>query len=420
VNISVASQKTTQPMPGMTLILNSGSSSLKFKLFDMPAERELAWGMVERIGERRNRARLVCNTPHEHCAREVTCADHTQALRLILEGLAHTPHRCDDIRLAGHRLVHGKDLFTGPTLIDTRALARMAAIQDLAPLHMPPALDVVRASMAMLPRALQVACFDTTFHLSMPAHTYRYAVPQEWYSDHGVRRFGFHGLSHHYVTVCASQRLGIPLEELKLITAHLGNGASITAFERGRVLDTSMGFTPLEGLIMGTRAGYLDPAVLAHVQRRTGLSLEEMIEILNTRSGLAAISGLSRDLRTIMAARAEGHADAALAVEMYVHTLRKYVGAYAFALRGVHAVVFTGGVGENAFEIREWVLDGLEEMGLILDDGANRQTVNGRAGRISADHSRIQVLIIPTDEERMIARQASQLATSACESHSNA
>ena len=386
------------------LICNSGSSSLKIKLLEMPGERELSRGLVERIGDGQAPARLVYAYPGEKCnSRELACADHRQALALLLDILG-----CADVFLVGHRLVHGGHLFAGATVVDDRSLAQMETLWELAPLHMPPALAVVRACRELLPGARQVACFDTSFYLSMPAKSYLYAVPRDWYTEHGVRRFGFHGLSHHYVTLAAADMLGLPLDRLKLISAHLGNGASITAFDGGRVLDTSMGFTPLEGLIMGTRAGYLDPAVLPYMARRTGMGLEQMVDLLNTQSGLAAISGRGRDLRAILAARAEGDADATLAVEMYVHTLRKYIGGYCFALAGCQALVFTAGVGENSPELRALALEGLENFGLCLDPAANARMV-GSAGLISATHSQIKVLVIPTDEERMIARQAHAL-----------
>lgn len=369
------------------LVLNSGSSSLKYKLFDMPAEHLLAAGLVERIGE----------------GAAPACADHAAALAQVLDDLA--PHR-GAIQCVGHRLVHGGELFSGPALVDDQALARMVSLQALAPLHMPPALTVLRACRARLPHARQVACFDTTFYRAMPPQAHLYAVPRHWHTEHGVRRFGFHGISHQYVTQAAAAMLNTPIERLKLISAHLGNGASITAFDRGRVLDTSMGFTPLEGLIMGTRCGYLDPAVLLHLQRRTGMDLAQMVEILNTQSGLQAVSGIGRDLRAVMAARTAGNESAALAVEMYVHTLRKYIGAYYFALSGAHAVAFTGGVGENSADIRALALSGWQPLGLDLDPEANQQTVAGRAGPISIPASPVKVLVIPTDEERLIARQA--------------
>jgi acetate kinase len=391
------------------LVLNSGSSSLKFKVIEMPGEAETAWGMIERIGEGVG-TRLICFPDGVNgTQRVVSCADHAQALDLALDSL-HAAQKPISIALAGHRLVHGADLFSEPVLVDDGVLGRIETIRDLAPLHMPPALAVLRACRERLPGIAQVACFDTAFYAGMPAKSYRYAVPREWFEEHGVRRFGFHGLSHQYVTKAASQMLDIPLDHLKVITAHLGNGASVTAFDRGTVLETSMGFTPLEGLIMGTRAGYLDPAVLPHIQRRTGMSLDQMVEALNTRSGLAAIGESGRDLRTIMDARAQGHPGASLAIDMYVHTLRKYLGAYTFVLGGAHAMVFTGGVGENAFKIREMVLSGLNEMGVVLDLKANRATVGRRAGLISSEKSRIKALVIPANEECMIARQAYRLA----------
>jgi acetate kinase len=393
------------------LVLNSGSSSLKYKFFDMPAERLLAAGMVERIGEGQGRSRLIENGPGgQRETLGLDCPNHHQALALLLSAIEREDSRTSphgvDIEIIGHRLVHGGEIFAGPSLVNDHALAQMVSLQELAPLHMPPALAVLRACRDRLPHARQVACFDTTFYRTMPAYAYRYAVPEDWYSRHGVRRYGFHGLSHEYVTHTAAGMLGAAADQLKLITAHLGNGASITAFDRGRVMDTSMGFTPLEGLIMGTRCGYLDSAVLLHIQQRTGMSLARMVEVLNTQSGLLAVSGVGRDLRTIMAARADGHPDAVLAVDMYIHTLRKYIGAYHFALSGAQALVFTGGVGENSAEIRALALDGLEPLGLELDPAANEQTVNGRAGIISTDTSNVKILVAPTDEERLIACRA--------------
>jgi acetate kinase len=393
-----------------TLVLNSGSSSLKYKLFDMPAERLLAAGMIESIGEQTGRARLIEQGPDG--AREISdieCVDHCRALDIVMaamdDGTSRRGMEGEEITLAGHRLVHGGEIFDGPVVVDDHAFSQMQSLQHLAPLHMPPALAVLDACRRLLPDARQVACFDTTFYRTMPAYSYRYAVPKEWFTRHGVRRFGFHGLSHQYVTHCAADMLKIPMDRLKLISAHLGNGASITAFDRGKVLDTSMGFTPLEGLIMGTRCGYLDPAVLLHVQGRTGMDLTRMVEILNTQSGLLAVSGVSRDLRAVMAARSDGHPDAALAVEMYVHTLRKYIGAYHFALSGAHVLVFTGGVGENSSEIRALTLGGLRPLGFDLKPSANCRMTGSRAGVISTDTSNVKILVIPTDEERLIVKQ---------------
>ncbi|HDI61213.1 MAG TPA: acetate kinase [Desulfobacteraceae bacterium] len=396
------------------LVFNAGSSSLKFKLIRMPEEREVLRGIVERVGETRGRARVFCAGPAGQVQEHVqACSGHSEALAQAIEAIDRafqaSTGRAAAIDLLGHRVVHGRDIFTGPTRVDDQAMEQLASIQELAPLHLPPALDVLRACRQRMPALPQVACFDTTFYCSMPAKSYLYAVPREWHTRYGVRRFGFHGLSHQYVTQAAADLLGIPIGELKLISAHLGNGASITAFSRGRVVDTSMGFTPLEGLIMGTRAGYLDPAVLPYLQRHTGLDLAQLVELLNNESGLKAIGGCGRDLRTIMAARAEGNPDAALAVEMYVHTLRKYIGAYHFALSGAQALVFTGGIGENARDVRSLVLADLEALGLVLDPVANHHTVDGRCGFISAPHSKVKVLVVPTDEERMIARQAFQL-----------
>jgi acetate kinase len=393
------------------LVLNSGSSSLKYKLFDMPSERLLAAGMVERIGDQTGRARLIANSPKgERDAADIDCADHCRALDRIIAAIkddfSGNGTDGNGITLVGHRLVHGGEIFDGPVVVDDHVFSQMASLAPLAPLHMPMSLAVLEACRKLLPEARHVACFDTMFYRTMPPHAYRYAVPDEWYAAHGVRRFGFHGLSHEYVVQTTADMMGTAPDQLKLITAHLGNGASVTAFDRGRVLDTSMGFTPLEGLIMGTRCGYLDPAVLLHVQRRTGMDLTRMVEILNTQSGILAISGVGRDLRAVMAARAHGHPEAALAVEMYVYTLRKYIGAYHFALSGAHALVFTGGVGENSAEIRSLTLDGLRPLGFDLELSANHRMINGHAGVISSDSGNVKILVVPADEERLIAKRA--------------
>jgi acetate kinase len=380
----------------IVLVLNSGSSSLKYRLLDMPRETLLASGRVDRIGE-------------EEVQTDFSCPDHRSALEKILDRLADPAEegrgRGKRIEAVGHRVVHGRDLFSEPTRITAETLSRMQGITDLAPLQMPNSLSCIEVIRERLPGVPQVALFDTAFFRSLPEHAYRYPVPLEWYERHHVRRYGFHGTSHQYVIHEASARLGIPLERLRAISAHLGNGASITAFREGGVLDTSMGFTPLEGLMMGTRAGQVDPAVIPYVMSRTDRSAEEVLAALNRESGLAAVSGVGRDMRNILAARDQGDERAALAFRMFIHILRKYTGAYFFALGGADAFVFTGGIGEHSPAVRAALFENLAPLGFAIDAEKNGSVPPGQAADISDPSSRVKILVIPTNEELLIARE---------------
>jgi acetate kinase len=378
----------------LVLVLNAGSSSLKFKLLEMPSERILSSGLVERIGE--------SGTKKEKGEHAPSCPDHGAALQVVLDRIVG-----NGPGVVAHRFVHGKDRFSGPVFVDEQVIMNLEQLSELAPLHMPAALSVLRASMERLPGARHVACFDTTFFHGMPQSSYLYAVPESWSRQLGIRRYGFHGLSHQHAVISASAMTGIDLKRIRAITAHLGNGASITAYDRGRVIDTSMGFTPLEGLIMGTRSGDLDPAAPLYVQEKTGMSPGQVLEVLNSQSGLAALSGCGRDIRTILDERARGNSRAGLAVEMYATRIRKYLGAYFFLLCGADCIVFTGGVGENAWEIREMVLEGLEPMGIELDREKNRRS--GVPAVLSREGSALKILLVPCDEELMIARLAHSL-----------
>ena len=396
------------------LVLNSGSSSLKYKLILMPEERVHAWGMVERIGEPDGKSVLKHRLDNGGTLeKEIDCKDHRQALEKVLETIVDARNGCissvEEIGAVGHRVVHGKDIFNGPTLVSEDDIKRMKDLIELAPLHMPANITCIEACREILPGTPQVAHFDTSFFQSMPRHAYMYPVPMEWHEKHGVRRYGFHGTSHQYVTEAASDMLGIPPGELKVITAHLGNGSSITAYAKGRVLDTSMGFTPLEGLMMGTRVGYLDPAVIPYMMSKTGASVEEIERILNNESGLEAISGVGRDMRNILKAREEGNENAELAFRMFVHALLKYVGAYFFEMGGADAIVFTGGVGENSPEVRGELFKNLDRVGIVVDERKNMETVAGKRGFINADSSTVKILVIPTDEELMIARETRKI-----------
>ncbi len=392
----------------LVLVLNAGSSSLKYKLLSMPDEEVLASGLVERMGESKQEALASHSWQCEKGGQErIACSGHDEALTHVLAQLT-APGRLpglERIGAVGHRVVHGGQVFTRPTILDTRVLQDLQALTQLAPLHLPPAIVCIRACLERLPDVGQVAHFDTMWHQGMPDYAYLYPVPWQWYEHYGVRRYGFHGSSHQYVTLAAARMLGRPAEELKLITAHLGNGASLTAWDRGRVLDTSMGLTPLEGVMMGTRGGDLDPAIITYVAEQAGIEAQEVVRQLNQDSGLKAIGGKGRDLRKVIQAKEAGDPRAALAFAMFVHRLRKYLGAYYFHLGGADAVVFTGGIGENAWQVREALFAGLQGIGLELDSALNRAIIGGEAGIISTPQSRSALLVIPTNEELTIARE---------------
>ena len=399
------------------LVLNSGSSSLKYKLLEMPQEEVLAFGQIERIGEPGKKARLVyASSDKVEFEEDIDCINHIEALKRILEVITDRRMGCisgvEEIGAVGHRVVHGKDIFSGPILVSEEILCQLRECVELAPLHMPANVSCIEACNEVLDGINQIAHFDTAFYRSMPKFSTLYPVPFEWHEKYAVRRYGFHGISHQYVTCAASEMLGIPLERLRLITAHLGNGASITAFKENRVVDTSMGFTPLEGLMMGTRCGFLDPAVLTYISSKTGAEIGEIEKILNNESGLAGISGIGRDMRNILDARAQGHERAELAFQMFVHTLRKYIGGYYFILGGADAIVFTAGIGENSPEVRAATCDGLENIGIVLDHQKNEDIVGGKAGFINSPSSRVKIVVIPTNEEVMIARETYRLIQS--------
>ena len=372
------------------LVLNAGSSSLKFSVTDTRARRHLTRGVVERVGS--EEAVLRWNGTHPVRAR-----DHREALEAVLERVDLT-----DVQAVGHRVVHGGDL-TENVRIDARVLERLEAFIPLAPLHNPANLAGIRAAQALFPELPQVGVFDTAFHQTLPPEAYLYAIPYALYEAHGLRRYGFHGTSHRYVAREAARLLNRPLEELCLVTLHLGNGASATAIRFGQSVDTSMGFTPLEGLVMGTRSGDLDPGVVLELVDRFGL--EETRRILNQESGLKGLSGLSHDLRDLHAARRAGDAGAERALAVYTYRIKKYVGAFAAAMGGLDALVFTGGVGENDPEVRARVVQGLEFLGLVLDPERNR--AGGPC--ITRAESRAHALVVPTDEELAIAFEVARV-----------
>jgi acetate kinase len=381
------------------LALNCGSSSLKYQVFDWTRGLEIASGLVDRIGQAGTTLKHLDGNGRGN-KREITCADHGDAIAQVLQAhFAANPGVL--IQAVGHRVVHGGSRFARSVRIDASVVAAIEELIPLAPLHNPPNLAGIRAAQALMPGIPQVAVFDTAFHQSMPAEAYTYAVPSYWAEELGVRSYGFHGTSHLYVSRKAAAILDRPLPELKLITCHVGNGVSISAIRDGRSIDNSMGLTPLEGAVMGTRAGDLDAGLIPYVQRQLGISYDEVFTALNKKSGMLGLTGHS-DLRDIEEGHQQGDRRCTAALETYAYRIKKYIGAYAAALGGVDAIVFTAGVGENSALVREMALSGLEFLGVTLDAQANRATWRGVDGVISKSESRVSVLVLPTDEERII------------------
>ncbi|MGW2708967.1 acetate kinase [Streptomyces argyrophyllae] len=390
--------------PTRVLVLNSGSSSLKYQLLDMRDSSRLAVGLVERIGEQTSR---VEHTRTGGGTRERTgpIADHDAALKAVAEELARDGLGLDSPELAaiGHRVVHGGMFFTEPTVVDDEVLTEIERLIPVAPLHNPANLTGIRTARALRPDLPQVAVFDTAFHTTMPEPAARYAIDPKIADRHRIRRYGFHGTSHAYVSRRTARLLGKDPSEVNVIVLHLGNGASASAVEKGRCVDTSMGLTPLEGLVMGTRSGDLDPAVIFHLARVGDMSMDEIDTLLNKRSGLFGLCG-DNDMREIRRRIDEGDEEAALAFDIYIHRIKKYIGAYYAVLGTVDAVAFTAGVGENAAPVREAAVAGLEGMGLAVDP--ERNAVRGGGPRlISPESARVAVAVVPTDEELEIATQ---------------
>lgn len=392
------------------LVINCGSSTLKFQVLQVEdaatadrCERRLAGGVVDGVG---GRAAVKFSTEDgESLRKDAAMADHGEATRRVLDWLDDIELLgSDGIETVGHRVVHGGERFVEPTLIDDEMIAAIEALSDLAPLHNAPALTVIKAARtalgAMVP---MVATFDTAFHRSLPERASRYAIPAELAERHGVRRYGFHGLAHRYMVERYAEITATPVEESRLVTLQLGAGCSATAVEGGRSVDTSMGFTPLEGLIMGSRSGDLDPSLAGFLARREGVSAEEVEGWLNTRSGLLGVSEHSGDMRELLEAERQGDIRASLAVEMFCYRVRKYIGAYLAVLGGADAVIFGGGIGENAPAVRARICAGMNWCGLTVDADRNAGAVRSEA-RISSDGSRLQAYVIPVDEAVIIAR----------------
>jgi acetate kinase len=388
------------------LVINAGSSSLKYQLYNMEDESVLASGRVERIGmDSSILTHEPAGKPEVKSVSEIL--EHTTAVRRVLDLLTDAKHgvisRVDEIHAIGHRVVHGGESFKQSALVTSEVKAEIRKLFDLAPLHNPAHMMGILAVEENLPDVPQVVVFDTAFHQSMPKQSYLYAIPMVLYRRHKVRRYGFHGTSHAYVSQQAADFLNKPLTSLNMVSCHIGNGASCTAIKEGKSFDTSMGMTPLEGLMMGTRSGDLDPAVVPYVMNKEDLSVSEVNSMLNKHSGLQAISGLSSDMREITDAMNDGDKNAKLAFDMYTYRIRKYIGAYAAAMNGLDTIIFTAGVGENSVVIRKAVCEGLTFLGVELDDARNSER-SKETRRISTDNSRITVLVVPTNEELLIAR----------------
>ncbi|HLX48521.1 MAG TPA: acetate kinase [Streptosporangiaceae bacterium] len=398
----------TQPPGGAVLVLNSGSSSVKFALVVPASGERLARGLAERLGTPEAVLRFQ-QGPSATAREPLPGGTHADAVGRVLGRLAGAGHP-DALLGAGHRVVHGGERFRASVLVDDSVIAAVRSVSHLAPLHNPANLAGIEAVRAVLPGLPQVAVFDTAFHHTMPPHAFRYAVPEDWYTRYGVRRYGFHGTSHRFVSERAADLLERPLRELRLVTAHLGNGCSATAVRGGESVDTTMGLTPLEGLVMGTRSGDVDPGLAGYLAERAGLDAGQITEALNTASGLAGLSGVGNDMRTVEAAAAGGNRRAQLALDVFVYRLCKAIAGLVAGLGRLDALVFTGGIGENSAAVRGRVLGRLGFLGLAEDPAANAVHGRNTGCRISPGGP-VTALVVPTDEELMIARDTARLVT---------
>lgn len=390
------------------IAINAGSSSLKFQLLQMPQEEVLTKGLVERIGL--NDSIFTIEVDGEKVKEIKDIQDHSEAVSMLLDKLVkhNIISSLNEIEGIGHRVVHGGEKFNDSVLITDEILKEIEEISYLAPLHNPANVVGIKAFNNVLPNVPAVAVFDTAFHQSMPEKSFLYSLPYEYYTEYGIRKYGFHGTSHKYVSERAAELLGRPVEQLRLLSCHLGNGASIAAIEGGKSIDTSMGFTPLAGVTMGTRSGNIDPALIPYIMQKTGQSAEEVLNVLNNKSGMLGVSGFSSDLRDIESEAENGNERAELALEVFASRIHKYIGSYAARMAGIDAIIFTAGIGENSTAVRERVLRGLEFMGVYWDPALNQ--VRGKEAFISYPHSPVKVIVIPTNEEVMIARDTMRLA----------
>ena len=386
------------------LIVNAGSSSLKYQLINMDNEATIAQGMIERIGIEGGKLTQKANGEKRVIMSDMK--DHLDAVAMMIQVLTDKDYgvitSMDEVGAVGHRVVQGGELFTASAVINDEVIAAIEKNVQLAPLHNPANLMGIYACQKIMPNTPMVAVFDTAFHQTMPPKSYLYGVPMEYYERLRVRRYGFHGTSHRYVSQRAAEILGRPIEELRLVTCHLGNGSSMAAVQFGKSVDTSMGMTPLEGVIMGTRSGNVDPAVLQFIMNHENLDINQMLDILNKQSGFLGISGISSDMRDVEEAAAKGDRNAQISIDMLYQGIKKYIAAYAAVMGGVDAVIFTAGIGENGWELREGVLEIMEFLGIKFDKEKNK--VRGKEIEISTPDSKVKVLVVPTNEEIVIAR----------------
>ena len=394
------------------LVINAGSSSLKYQLIRMEDESILCKGVCERIGIDGKYSYKTMNG--YKVEKEADLFTHKDAfdviLREMVQGEGHVIDSVDEIAAIGHRVTHGGDKFSHSVLVDEATIDAIANMRDISPLHNPPQAATIRACRTVFGEALPMAAvFDTAFHATMPPKAYTFAIPYKYYEEHGVRRYGFHGTSHRYVSGRMAELLGEMPH--RLITCHLGNGSSLAAIKDGKVVDTSMGFTPLDGIIMGTRCGSIDPAIMPFLMDKTGMTAKEMDTYMNKKSGMLGISGISSDFRDLGAAAEKGDERAKLALDMFVYAVKKYIGSYAAALNGADAIVFTAGVGENDREVRRDILKDMEYMGIVADFDYNMTCPRGEEVCISKPESKVKIFVIPTDEEMTIARDTARLVT---------
>lgn len=393
-------------------VVNCGSSSIKYQLIDMKDESVIAKGLVERIGIEGS---VLTHTPagKDKVRLESAIPDHVYGIKKVLAALVDPNHgvikSMDEIDAVGHRVVHGGEIFNESVVITDEVLKQIEDLSDMAPLHQPANVSGIRACQKLMPNTPQVAVFDTAFHQTMPPVAYMFGVKYEEYKDYGIRKYGFHGTSHKYVSGVAAQLLGKDIKDTKIITCHLGNGSSITAVDGGKSVDTSMGFTPLDGVLMGTRTGSIDPAVVPVLMQKKGLDAAGVDKYMNKECGVLGVSGVSSDFRDLEDAAAKGNERAQLALDMFCYQVKRYVGAYAAAMGGVDAIVFTAGVGENDIHTRQQVCAGLEFLGVKLD--ADRNNVRGKVTEISAADSKVKVFLIPTNEELAIAQDTLRLCS---------
>jgi acetate kinase len=392
------------------LVVNCGSSSLKYQLIDMSNECLLCKGLVERIGLQG--ALLTHEVPDkDKFKKEYDIPNHQQAIKIVLDtlvdGQVGVLESIEEISAIGHRVVHGGEKFISSVIIDEDVMKTLEETIELAPLHNPPNIAGILACEAIMPNVPQVAVFDTAFHQTMPAKAYLYGLPYEDYQDNGIRRYGFHGTSHKYVSNRAAEILGKDIKKLKIIACHLGNGASITAIKNGESVDTSMGFTPLEGLVMGTRCGDLDPAIIPYLMKLHNMNMDQLNDYLNKKSGVLGISGISSDFRDIEEAAANNNERAQVAIDLFVYIVQKYIGEYVAAMNGVDVLIFTAGLGENGIDFRQMICDNMDYLGISVDAALN--DFRGKERVISPSASKVTVMVVPTNEELMIARETKSL-----------